>query len=75
MKTIKNVVELRNALIDNYNEMRDDVIDVKKGKELTNALGKVINLVKLELAQNVHLERKNTIAFLENEENVKYNPE
>ena len=72
MKTINNVVDLRNALLENFDQMKSGELDVKTGKELTNALGKVMNSVKIELSQNIFLERKNTIGFLENDENVKY---
>jgi hypothetical protein len=75
MKTINNVVDLRNALLENFDQMKSGELDVKTGKELTNALGKVMNSVKIELSQNIFLERKNKIGFLENDENIKYTPE
>jgi hypothetical protein len=57
--------ELRNEMISVFNQIRTDKIDLKKAKELTNAAGKILNTVKVQLTYNQLMDRKEKIDFLE----------
>lgn len=46
---MKNVTELRKELCGIYNDLKNDVIEIDRAKELTNTAGKIISSVKLEL--------------------------
>lgn len=62
---MKNISELRKEMIDVFNDVKSDRIDLKKAKELTNAAGKVINSVKVQITYNQIMDRKEKIDFLE----------
>jgi len=62
---MRNVKDLRNELIDVFDELKRDNIDVVKAKELNNSAGKILTSVKVQLAYNQFLDRKQEIDFLE----------
>lgn len=62
---MQNITELRQSLTDNYSLLKDGKMDIKLGKELSNAAGKIINSLKVELEYNSLLGIKNKIEFLE----------
>jgi len=62
---MENIVELRNELLDNFEKLKSKQMDLKMGKELTNAAGKVINSAKLELEYNTFIGNKEPISFLQ----------
>lgn len=57
--------ELRNEMISVFTQVKADKIDLKKAKELTNAAGKILNTVKVQLTYNQLMDRKEKIDFLE----------
>lgn len=62
---MQNITELRKSLADNYTKMKAGKMNVNLGKELSNAAGKIINSLKVELEYNQLLEIKPKIEFLE----------
>lgn len=62
---MQNITELRKSLADNYTKMKAGKMNINLGKELSNAAGKIINSVKVELEYNQQLGRKERIPFLE----------
>ena len=62
---ITNIVELRKSLADNYEKMKERKLPISIGKELSNAAGKMINTVKVELEYQQLLGKKENIDFLE----------
>ncbi len=62
---MKNMKELRNNLIELFNNIKGDNISLDKAKELNNSAGKIINTVKTEIAYQELIGTKNKIDFLE----------
>lgn len=62
---MKNAKELRDEMVSVFNDVKADKIDLKKAKELTNAAGKILNTVKVQLTYNQLMDRKEKIDFLE----------
>ena len=62
---MQNITELRNSLADNYTKMKAGKMNFALGKELSNAAGKIINSLKVELEYNQILGVKCKIDFLE----------
>lgn len=62
---MNNIEELRNSLIDNYNQMKAKVMAIKEGKELANTAGKILNSLKIELEYNSMMDYKKPIKFLQ----------
>jgi len=62
---MKNIVELRENLADNYEKMKANEMELKLGKELANTAGKLINTIKVELEYNQVIGEKNRIPFLD----------
>ena len=60
-----NVKELRNELVQLFNELKEDKVDIKKAKEMTNTAGKILSSAKLELMYNQTTNQNKTIEFLE----------
>lgn len=63
-----NITELRKSLCENYEKIKSGEMDLKMGKELTNAAGKIIASVKVELEYSQYTGAKNKISFLESKE-------
>jgi poly(3-hydroxyalkanoate) synthetase len=61
---MKNIVELRENLADNYEKMKANEMELKMGKELANTAGKVINTLKVELEYKKLTNNKDKIPFL-----------
>jgi len=61
---MQNITDLRESLSDNYNKMKDGKMSLKVGKELSNAAGKIINSLKVELEYNSMMDIKEEIDFL-----------
>lgn len=61
---MQNITELRKSLSDNYNKMKADEMEIKKGKELSNCAGKIIQSLKVELEYNSLLGLKKEIDYL-----------
>ncbi len=62
---MQNITELRNSLADNYTKMKANKMNIALGKELSNAAGKIINSLKVELEYNALIGVKEKIPFLE----------
>lgn len=63
---MKNIIELRESLSDNYEQLKTKKMELKLGKELANTAGKIINSLKVELDYNSMMNIKKKISFLEN---------
>ncbi len=64
-KKIKNVVDLRDSMIDVYDEMRASKIGIKEAREHANVAGKIISTAKLQLEYNAYMKTQIKIDFLE----------
>ena len=62
---MQNITELRDSLSDNYVKMKAKKMPIGLGKELSNAAGKILNSLKVELEYNQLLGIKTEIPFLE----------
>lgn len=68
---MKNINELRQSLGDNYTQMKSGKMKIALGKELSNAAGKILNSVKVELEYAKMLNEKPDIDFLNDPDNKK----
>jgi hypothetical protein len=64
MATPKNIEELRNGLLDAYEWVKADPRRANQVKEMTNAAGKVIGTIKLELEYSMLRKETPNISFL-----------
>jgi hypothetical protein len=62
---MKNITDLRNSLVDNYEKMKTKQMELKDGKELANTAGKILSSINIELKYNDILGLKTKIDFLE----------
>ena len=62
---MKNIKELREMLVENFELMRSDELEKGKAKEMSNAAGKIIATVTTELKYQQHVGEKKKIDFLE----------
>jgi len=62
---INNVKELRDELIDVFDELKNGKIGLREAKERTNTAGKILNSAKLELEYNAYTKTQRIIPFLE----------
>lgn len=67
IKKIKNIVDLRDNLITQYENIAENKLDIKKSKEMSNAAGKILSSVKVQLENNKLNKIKKPIAFLTEE--------
>jgi hypothetical protein len=61
---MNNINELRQSLSDNYTQMKSGNMKIALGKELSNAAGKILSSVKVELEYAKMLNEKPDIQFL-----------
>ena len=64
MATPKNIEELRDGLLDAYEWVKADPRRAIQVKEMTNAAGKVIGTIKLELEYSMLRKETPNISFL-----------
>ena len=64
-KKITNVVELRNDLLDVYDQIRNGKIGIREAKENANVAGKIISTAKLQLEYNAYMKTSSKIDFLD----------
>jgi hypothetical protein len=57
--------DLRNELVILFNDVKNDRVDVKKAKEMTNTAGKILLSAKIELAYNESMHNGKKIDFLD----------
>lgn len=69
LKTIiMNVLNLRNDLIEVYQQLRAGKIGMSEAKEAANVSGKIISTAKLQLEYNKTIQSKRKIKFLDVDE-------
>lgn len=69
LKTIiMNVLNLRNDLIEVYQQLRAGKIRMSEAKEAANVSGKIISTAKLQLEYNKTIQSKRKIKFLDVDE-------
>ena len=67
---MQNITELRKSLADNYTRMKAGKMNIALGKELSNAAGKIIGSLKVELEYKQLVGNKDSIDFLDIKNNV-----
>jgi hypothetical protein len=65
MEKIKNIIDLRNSLLDVYDKIRSGKIGIREAKENANVAGKIISTAKLQLEYNAYMKTQSPIEFLE----------
>lgn len=60
----KNIVELREFTLDVLTDLRNNQIPADKAKECSNAVGKAINTIKVQLEHAALRKEKPAISFL-----------
>ena len=63
--TIKNIKDLTEHLVMNYEKLSDGELIEKRAKEISNMAGKIIGSVKVNLEYNKFLKLKRKINFLD----------
>jgi hypothetical protein len=66
-----NVRNLRDSLIESFEELKSGKLKPKEAKELTNMAGKIILSAKTELDYNKYMKQDRKIDFLDVEETEK----
>ncbi len=59
------VTQLRDELVNNFNDLKAGKINPKEAKEFANVAGKILSSAKLELSYNVSRNYDKKIDFLE----------
>lgn len=62
---MQNIRDLRDSLLENYKDIKNNNIDIKTAAELNNAAGKIIGTVVAELKYQALCGLKRKIDFLE----------
>jgi len=62
---VKNIEELRNNLIDLYDDLRAGKIGIREAKEHANVAGKIMGSAKVQLEYNAYMKASAKIDFLE----------
>jgi len=62
---MKNIRDLRNSLLSNYDAIENNEMSLKKAKEMSNCAGKVIQSLKVEVEYRKLKGTKDRIDFLE----------
>jgi hypothetical protein len=60
-----NILELRNDLIESYEQLKGGKMSLRDAKERANLAGKIMGSAKLQLEYNVYAKRQTKIKFLE----------
>ena len=63
--SMNNIKELREELVTIFDELKEDNIDYKKAKEITNIAGKIIQSTKVEIDYAKLNRTKKKIDFLD----------
>lgn len=64
-KQIKNVNDLREDLIEMYNNLKEGNIGLRDAKERNNTAGKIMSTAKLQMEYNAYTKSDARIPFLE----------
>jgi hypothetical protein len=62
---MKNVQDLRNEMIQTYENLKTGKMGLREAKEHANVCGKILSSAKLELEYNCYIKSGNKIPFLE----------
>ena len=62
---MRNINDLRNSLLDNFEKLKNDELHIARAKELANTAGKIINSLKVEMEYNKIRNNNKVIPFLE----------
>lgn len=62
---IKNMVQLRDSLLETYNQLKDGEIGTKEAKESSNLAGKIVSTVKAQMEYYVMTKADGRIGFME----------
>jgi hypothetical protein len=62
---MKNIEELRDSLLESFDDLKSGKLKTKDAKEITNMAGKIILSSKVELDYNKFMGNKNKVDFLE----------
>lgn len=65
---MKNVTELRNEMIDVFQKLKEGSLEHKRAKEMSNAAGKIIGTVSLQLKYAQQRNETPAIDFLNTQE-------
>ncbi|MCK5600301.1 hypothetical protein KAR91_00350 [Candidatus Pacearchaeota archaeon] len=65
---MENIKDLRNDLIDVYEQLRNGKIGLREAKERANLAGKVLSSAKLQMEYNVYTKSSKRIKFLDSDE-------
>lgn len=68
---MKNIKDLRDSLLDSFEELKKGRLKTKDAKEITNMAGKIILSAKTELDYNRFMKLDRKIDFLDVEEKEK----
>jgi len=63
---MKNINDVRKELSQLFSDLKNDIIDYKKAKELNNCAGKIINSLKVELEYHALRREKPLMRYLSN---------
>lgn len=61
---MKNIVELRNDLVELFDDLKNNKVDHMKAKEMNNAAGKIMTSLKVQLEYAKLHKKKVDIQFL-----------
>lgn len=64
MKKQMNIEDLRNSLLDSFQELKNGTLGLKEARTQSEVAGQIIISAKVELAHRVFLEDKTPIEFL-----------
>ncbi len=62
---IKNMVQLRDSLLETFNQLKNGEIGTKEAKETSNISGKIVSTVKAQMEYYVMTKADGKIAFME----------
>jgi hypothetical protein len=65
MRNVENIEELRNDLLEVYNNLKKGSIGIREAKEQNNTADKIMKSASLQLKYNIHKNSKARILFLE----------
>ena len=67
---MKNVTELRNEMVDVFQKLKDGTLEHKRAKEMSNAAGKIIGTVSVQLKYAQQRNETPSIEFLNTQESA-----
>ena len=68
MKKVTNIRDLRDTLIDVYDNIRGGKMGIREAREHANVAGKIISSAKIQLEYNAYMKTQSKIGFLDVDE-------